>query len=271
MSLIMYKPNAPLDRYVHMFWAWDGYHMPHSQERILPSGMLEITIDLNNNPFHLVDHHAQRKTIKGPMIMGAQSHYFLIDTSQELSLLSVLFKPGGARPFFGVVGNEIHNVHLSLDILWGQSAKDLYEQLLTLVTPQQRFLLLEQILLKRLTNSDQRHRAVDYALKMFGQVPHQHTIRAVTEQLALSPTRFIQVFREDIGMTPKLYCRLQRFRYALSILAYQDSPNWVDVALSSGYYDQAHLINDFQAFAGMSPSRYAPQSPTHNTNLPELS
>jgi AraC-like DNA-binding protein len=32
--------------------------------------------------------------------------------------------------------------------------------------------------------------------------------------------------------------------------------NWADVACSCGYFDQAHFVNDFLAFAGLNPSVY---------------
>ncbi|MBZ0306962.1 MAG: helix-turn-helix domain-containing protein [Anaerolineae bacterium] len=267
--MLTYVPGAPLSDYIQMFWAWEGYHPPHPRERILPNGVMEITIDLNGNSFEIFDESNQQKSIRGPMVVGAQSKYFVNNTSSEMSLLSVWFKPGGVKQFLGVGGNDIHNQHIPLEILWGQSANELYCQLLEVQTAYQRFCILEQMLLKRLQHVHERHRAVSYALHLFRQIPQTQTIRSVTNTIALSHTRFIQAFREEVGMTPKLFCRLQRFRHALGMLAEPAPPDSLEVALACGYYDQSHFINDFQAFAGMSPSSYRPQSREHNTNLPE--
>jgi len=266
MPLETYAPSQPLAEYIEMFWYWEDYHPTHPRERILPGGMMEITISLSDVPFQIDD--GASHSIRGPMAAGARSTPFIIDTSQPMSILSVWFKPGGALPFFGVPGHELHNLHLPLEILWGRSANYLYEQLREAKSSAERFRILECALLARLYHADERHQAVNYALNIFRASPHTVKISDVVDAIALSPTRFIQVFREDVGMTPKQFCRVQRFQHALNLIASQQSVNWVDVALACGYYDQAHFINDFRRLAGITPALYAPQSREHNTNLP---
>ena len=270
MALKTFIPCYPLSNYIQMFWYWEGYHPPHTKERILPGGMMEITINLNEIPFRI--HDAQQDSnpleIKECLVSGARSTYFVIETSKPMSILSVWFKPGGALTLLGVNGNEIHNRHLPLETLWGQFAYELYGRLQEAQTANQYFRILEKALLQKLTTSSEQHRAVRYALRCFMQSPHSVTISKVVNAIALSPTRFIQVFREDVGLSPKQFCRVQRFQKSLHLIANRPTTNWVDVALACGYYDQSHFINDFRGFAGITPSHYAPQSPNHNTNLP---
>lgn len=271
MALETYLPRSPLAHYVHMLWYWEGYHPPHPRERILPGGMMEITINLSQVPFRIYNMPAPDapQVIDGPMAAGARSTCFVIETAQPMSILSVWFKPGGAFPLFGVSGHELHNRHLPLDILWGIQAHDLYDKLMHARTTQDRFHTLEAELLRRLRISGERHPAVDYALQRFGTVPHAETVSQVVEAIGLSTTRFIQVFREDVGMTPKQFCRVQRFQHALRLIANSRIIKWADVALRCGYYDQSHFINDFRALAGITPATYKPQNREHNTNLPD--
>lgn len=266
MALQTYTPPPPLADYVQMLWAWDNYTPPHPRERILPAGMMEITLNLSDVPFQIDD--GQKHTLKGPMAAGARSTPFIVDTSQPMSLLSVWFKPGGALPFFGVPGDELHNHHVPLETLWGWQARDLYDQLREARTTPARFRILEQALLRRLCQANVRHRAVHYALDILRTAPHNTSINKIVDTIALSSTRFIHVFREDVGMTPKQFCRVQRFQQALRLIANREAERWVDVALICGYYDQAHFINDFRRFAGITPSAYLPQSREHNSNLP---
>ena len=269
MSLQIHIPASPLSDYVHTFWAWEGYNPPHDKERILPHGTMELVINLNDEPFCVYDPEDdyQATHINGIMASGARTKHFVIDTSRPTSLLSVWFKAGGSLPFFGVNGRELQNQHLSLDVLWGHDAHNLYDQLLYARTTDERFCILENALMRRLMRSKSRHPAVEFALSHFRHAQDSHSIAQVVDQLALSPTRFIQVFREDVGVTPKRFCRILRFQKTLHLITSHPLMNWADIALDAGYYDQAHLINDFQAFAGISPTAYAPQDPDHRSNL----
>lgn len=60
-------------------------------------------------------------------------------------------------------------------------------------------------------------------------------------------------FREQIGLTPKAYANIVRFNRALE-LARGPKATWAEIALDCGYYDQSHLVRDFQRFAGRAPA-----------------
>lgn len=81
----------------------------------------------------------------------------------------------------------------------------------------------------------------------------------VADRVGLSQRRFIQVFAAEVGLTPKLYCRVQRFHKARGLVLNVDAPDWAQVALACGYFDQSHLIRDFREFAGLSPGNYLRQ------------
>lgn len=274
-ALQIYIPSAPLSDYVQMFWYWEGYHPPHPKERILPHGTMELVMNLADEPLY-ISYPEDGFTVQcfdSPIVSGARSKYFVIDTQQPASILAVWFKFGGAFPFFNAGGHELRNLHVPLDAFWGQQAHDIYHQLLDAPSTLVRFHLLEDALTTRLMTSADRHPAVNYALRLFARDPQNMNIGQVVDKIALSPTRFIQVFREDIGLTPKLFTRIRRFQEALKVIA--NSPNlqtinWADIALTCGYFDQSHLINDFRAFAGISPTLYAPQDPAHNSNIAYL-
>src|SRR5262249_48960408 len=86
--------------------------------------------------------------------------------------------------------------------------------------------------------------------------PEDCRIAELSETLGLSTRRFEQIFRHDIGMTPKAYQRLQRFRRALVRIEDATNDGWAAFAQDRGYYDQAHLINEFRAHSGLTPPEY---------------
>jgi AraC-like DNA-binding protein len=99
------------------------------------------------------------------------------------------------------------------------------------------------------------HSAVDFALRQFERFPHT-PVSTVTEQIGLSPRYFNQLFRDEVGLTPKLFCRVRRFQQVLSLVEGKQQPDWLDIALTCGYFDQAHLIHEFRTFADCTPTEY---------------
>jgi AraC-like DNA-binding protein len=69
----------------------------------------------------------------------------------------------------------------------------------------------------------------------------------------LSPRQFRRRCLEESGLTPKRLSRVLRFRHACRIARAAKRPNWSDIALEAGYFDQAHLIRDFHKFTGLTP------------------
>jgi transcriptional regulator GlxA family with amidase domain len=69
------------------------------------------------------------------------------------------------------------------------------------------------------------------------------------------------LFDQRVGMKPKHLDRVLRFQRVIQMLSVTKPKEvaWVAVAIDCGYYDQAHFINDFQSFSGMTPTAYLAQ------------
>lgn len=251
-------PHPPLSAFVDLFWSYEGTPPAHPKERRLPDGSMAIIINLHHDLIRIYDrqHPDQFQVHRGCLISGAHSVYTLLDSASQTAVLGVEFKPGGALPFLGMSSAELHNQILSLELLWGREAAHLREHLLATTTPAHRFAILEQALLARLAPSKTSHPAIRYALKAFQSPLSSPSIAQVAEHIGLSQTRFIQVFSEAVGLTPKLYCRIQRFQHALQVWESGTPIRWAELALACGYFDQAHFNHDFQAFAGLTPEAY---------------
>ena len=123
-------------------------------------------------------------------------------------------------------------------------------------TSAERFDLLQQALLNRLCHGVEQHYAVSTALEIFWKNQIGPTVRDAAKYLGLSQRRFIQVFSAEVGITPKLFSRIQRFQQSRSFIQVNSVPNWAALALDLGYFDQSHLIREFTEFSGLSPTDY---------------
>lgn len=250
------KPIPPLSSFVDILWLYDGRKLQQKPERILPTGTFELVINLRRNQLRMYDVERPRSCYRfsGALVSGAHGRGFT--PAEESSIIGVHFKPGGAFPFLGLPAGELADTHVDLETLWGASANQLRERVAEARTSAERFQLLQQALLNRLSHTVENHYAVSAALEMFAKNHARPTVREAAKYLGLSQRRFIEVFKSEVGITPKLFSRIRRFQQTRTLIQRKPSPNWAALACDLGYFDQSHLIHEFTEFSGVSPSQY---------------
>jgi len=253
-----YKPSPPLSDFIESFWLYDGYESPHFQERIFPSGTFEMVFNLRDNELRIYKAEKPDRChrFSGAIVSGPYNEFFVTDTAEEASVMGVHFKQGGAFPFLGLAANELADTHSDLDTIWGPWATEVRERLSATRSPARRFRLLEQSLLSRLLRPLEHHPAVSLALDGLRLDNARAVVRRMARNACLSDRRFIDVFRFEVGLKPKLFNRVQRFQRVLALVHQIPSPDWTQLAQNHGYFDQSHLIRDFLAFSGFSPADY---------------
>jgi AraC-like DNA-binding protein len=240
------RPDGPLSLYVQQMWHCAEYGAAHRYERVLPTGAFHLIIDLSGGP---------------AIAVGLQTRYAILDTAAIRSTMGVVFRPGGARRFFATALDEFAGGVVPLDSVWGRST--LVERLRE-AAPEARFAILEAELTRRLVVGEP-HPAVVSAIEAMHRAPSLAGVRALAEDAGISRRRFSQLFREQVGLPPKLYCRVRRFQAVVRQAASGGPVNWAGVAADGGYSDQSHLAHEFREFSGMAPGAYlASARPSQN-------
>src|SRR4051794_11284634 len=175
------RPALPLSAWVDQLWYCENYRSPHRRERVLPSGSFDLILDLACGA--------------PPLICGIRSGYVVIETAALRSILGVVFRPGGARAFFGAPSDAFANREVPLDCVWGADAARLVDRLRQAPTPSARFDLVEAALLERTPDVPAPHPAVTHALTAIERSHHTATIEAVSRDSGLSRRRLSQLFR----------------------------------------------------------------------------
>lgn len=100
---------------------------------------------------------------------------------------------------------------------------------------------------------------IEQATALIAQSHGTATVDKLCSQLEITARQIERLFIQHVGLSPKLACRIVRFRNAIKLLESSHRVTWADFALMCGYYDQAHFIRDFREFAGLTPSEYCAQ------------
>lgn len=117
---------------------------------------------------------------------------------------------------------------------------------------------LTERLLGDLLGADVTERAA-FAARMAARVIETdgtRRVRDVADDLGVSESTLRRRFGADLGLAPKPFSAVVRFRHALAYLHAHPGASWAQVADRFGYADQSHLIRDYRRFAGVVPSRW---------------
>lgn len=256
MTYLTRRPAAPLDRCVAAVWYCTSAPRPFALERVLPKGCAQLIVNLKEDRTRSYDDAGRCVTAPGTVVSGLGPRFEIIDTDEQQHVVGVSFKPGGTVGFFRAPAHAMHGPDVPLEALWGVPGTALLrEALLEAATPDAALDVLERALREAWRARD-THPAVRFALTMFGSRPDVTRVATVTDAVGMSARRFAERFNTEVGLTPKHYCRLVRFQRAVAAAHGPADLDWTEVALSCGYYDQAHFIHDFRAFSGLTPTGY---------------
>jgi AraC-like DNA-binding protein len=210
---VYYRPPAPLDTLIEFIWAADGYPAQAPRERVLPSGAAALVIHLDAQPMRVFgDEHTREPALASCAFFGgARQTPLILDTALGATV-GVHFLPGGARPFFDLPADAVAELALPLETLWGASVESLRAQLFEARPPLARVHVLRAALLARM-RSFELPSALRLSLAAFEE-PDLLSVAEVNRRTGLSPKRLLALFRDQVGLSPKQFWRVRRFRAA---------------------------------------------------------
>ena len=159
---------------------------------------------------------------------------------------------GRHEAVLGVPASAIAGGIVALEDLWGDAAtRRLFDRLGDARNTVDAAAILESAIAERLA-AEGRHARAELALAAADRLLSAN-VHAVAVDLGVSERHLRRVFRERVGMSPKTFAKLARFHRALRAARGDARASWASIAAATGYYDQAHLIAEFRAIAGVTP------------------
>lgn len=220
--------------------AADGY------ETLLPSGRAQIIFSLSS--IALLEGDLGDPPQGGPLqlFQGPTTVPCRISRKPQVFACGASFQPGGAGALFGRIDGTTDRT-IDLARFWGDDACRLREELRRLETHEARLERLETEIERRIGNVS----AARVIARAMDHLRVGWAIRDVCRELELSPYRFRKLFVRNVGMTPKLYLKIERFRMAIARLTPVTSLS--NLALDADYSDQSHMTREVKHFASMTP------------------
>jgi len=164
---------------------------------------------------------------------------------------------GAPEAVLGVPASEMAGRIVALEDLWGDVAvRRLCARLADARDTAAAAAVLESAIEERLAtgSGNERPARAELALAAAERLTRPSgSVYAVAGELGVSERHLRRVFRETVGVSPKAFARIARFHRALGAAREDGRAGWAGIAATAGYYDQAHLIAEFRAIAGVTP------------------
>ncbi|CAN5457202.1 hypothetical protein BH10BAC3_BH10BAC3_34170 [soil metagenome] len=117
-----------------------------------------------------------------------------------------------------------------------------------------RIAIVESFLYKKLAMGKMGDKQLTQAIRKIWKEEGNISTASLSKSVYLGELQLQRLFKNTVGVSPKLYSRIIRFRSAYEQAQSGKSPGWTDVAYNFGYTDQAHFVKDFKSFTGLTPT-----------------
>jgi AraC-like DNA-binding protein len=257
MFYSVYKPTEALRSFISFYWIleMDSSLALSAKQRIIPNGCVELIFHFGDRLNTLFPNQKPEQQPQS-LISGQSTRYYDVEQSGKTGMLSILFKPHGARMFFDLPISEITNQNVDLTLLGRQFAPELTEKITLASDHETRISIIEAYLISKLRdqhlyNSQRLARTIEI-------INHQKGLVSVSDLASvacLSQKQYNRIFYDYVGLHPKEFLKIVRLQYVFHHRSHFQNESFTELAYACGYYDQAHFVNDFKSLTGLTPKQ----------------
>jgi AraC-like DNA-binding protein len=238
---VRYAAKGPLCDWIEHFWIqeWDTRQCGPQQHVMLP------------HPYvHLVFAAGRSR------VYGVQRGRFLRELKGRDRIVGVRFRPGAFYSIFRKPVVELADSSLpAADVF--SDAVDTEHRILACGDDTERIAVISEFLSAKVCLVDTNARDARCIVEWIAADRCATRVSHVVERFGLSVRSLQRLFARYVGASPRWIIRHYRIHELLKLIGAGEPIAWASLAQSLGYFDQSHLINDFEQLVGSSPARYA--------------
>ncbi len=249
-----YQPPSELASWIKLFWVFESRSNDSVPETIVADGFPELIIHFRS-PFAEVDRAGEFLKQPAAVACGQLTRPLVLHSSLDAGMIGIRFQPSGMAPILSTSMQSLTDARVPAEELF-VDIDQLVEEIVESSNDAQRIAACHRFLFRSI-DLDRENFCVRRALESIRQTRGSISVESLATLMGRSRRSLELAFQREVGTSPKMYCRITRFRHLFDAMSMKSqSVSWVELALDSGFFDQSHLIRDFRQFAGASPTAF---------------
>jgi AraC-like DNA-binding protein len=250
-----YQPSGSLTAIVDCYWSLQTTGSRHElspRHRCLPLGMVELIIHQDDNCAHGMA-GSQLRIFPPAMLVGIMKEPLCWQMRGDSTTFGVRLKPEGVIGLFRASLAGLYNDFMDAGTFLGKAHTPILQRVREAAGDPARIGLMEDFLHDQLSRVSPEQHYFTEALK---QIRSKDTFTHcnLEKKLQVGKRQLQRMFKDNLGLSPKSYFRLMRFRHVVASLRGRREIDRLDLTHTLGYGDQSHFIRDFKALAGVTPT-----------------
>ncbi|MER7013357.1 helix-turn-helix domain-containing protein [Saccharopolyspora sp. NPDC000359] len=223
------QPSPGLTRHVARYWAVSWEYAEPYRQLIVPYPNVHLTFQGGR-----------------ALVTGVSSGHQFRVLSGRSGVLGVAFRPGCFRPFLGAAVSTITDRTIDAREVFGPA-----------LPSEPDVPAVERLLREHAPEPDPKAELAAGVVALVIARPEITRVDALAAEFGTSVRQLQRLFAEYVGIGPKWVIRRYRLHEVTERMAQGAELDWAGLAVELGYADQAHLVRDFKALFGETPTRYA--------------
>lgn len=255
------QATEKLRQYIKCYYFFESVNDGEFDDIVFPSGLMEIVFNLGEGTWEIFRDGSFNLTPKVEL-WGQISKPLHIRSKGRHSMLGIKFLPHTPSCFLKDDISRYNNKVFDLRAIMGLSVGTVHSKLLETPNMSKRIELIEDFLLKILSDSDKEVSKVDkvrHILSNIGASATERNISSIAFEHGITSRYLHKLIHQYTGLSPKSIDKINRFQRSLKLMAKNEQP-LTSIAYDCGYFDQSHFIRDFRSFTNITPSAYLQHS-----------
>ena len=247
-----YPPDLRLQHLIETYWVADGMVESPVTQRVLPDGCVDIIFDFGSS------NNTRQHSAGLPKLVGTMTSLLEISYQPgQVQMMGIRFAPAGITAFTRIPVSGITNRNIELPLTETLFDESFYERLPEMESMQERIAYINAYFLTRIHKLYLPDRQIRHAVSLIQGNNGHLSVRKIAGEVCLSERQFERKFKTTIGISPKAFSNIIRFRSVYSYMETHPDESMYEIAIACGYHDHSHMNKEFQRLGGLSPSEHA--------------